>query len=191
VTVVAEREVDLESTGERDTLDLGVRLGALLEPGDLVLLAGPLGAGKTVFARGIAAGLGVSEPVSSPSFALINEYDAAPGGRVPHLYHMDLYRLAGEAEVLGLGLEEYLEADGAILVEWPDVAAGALPCERLRLDFAVDGEHRRRIRARAEGERYGERLAAWRRALSSECGRGEPGVRPPRDEPGVRPPSIE
>jgi len=108
-----------------ETRELGEALGATALPGDVLWLHGSLGAGKTEMTKGIAAGLGCGDPVSSPSFALIHEYK---GGRLP-LYHADLYRLEMPA-ALDLGLEDYLEGEGVTVVEWG---------ERLPDDFFPDG----------------------------------------------------
>ncbi|OAT79960.1 tRNA (adenosine(37)-N6)-threonylcarbamoyltransferase complex ATPase subunit type 1 TsaE [Desulfotomaculum copahuensis] len=110
------------------TEEIGRLLGELLAPGDLICLSGELGAGKTVLARGVARGLGVAGPVTSPTFTLINEYD----GRLP-FYHLDVYRLGGEEEMADLGYEEYFYGSGVTLVEWAERVAGVLPGERLEI----------------------------------------------------------
>jgi len=129
-------------------------LAARLPPGTVVPLYGDLGSGKTVFARGVARGLGITEPVTSPTFAIAQEY-RAPGGL--WLYHLDLYRIANDAEALAFGLEEYLFAPHAVtLVEWPERIAGLLAAEEaggggrvLPVSLENDGEDRRRIRVPA------------------------------------------
>ncbi|NIL99857.1 MAG: tRNA (adenosine(37)-N6)-threonylcarbamoyltransferase complex ATPase subunit type 1 TsaE [Acidobacteria bacterium] len=103
------------SLSEQETFEFGRRLAETLEGGELIVLEGDLGMGKTVFARGVAAGLGVpADEVSSPSFTLVNEYE---GGRCP-LFHVDLYRLTGGDDLEGLGLDELIDAGGVVLVEW-------------------------------------------------------------------------
>ena len=103
------------SLSEQETYDLGRSLARHLTGGDLVLLEGELGLGKTVLARGLAAGLGIEpEDVTSPSFTLVQEYR---GGRIP-MYHVDLYRLDGPEDLQSLGLEELLASDGAVVIEW-------------------------------------------------------------------------
>src|SRR4051794_25057361 len=99
--------LDVISHSADQTRRLGARLAEWLAPGDVLLLRGDLGAGKTVFAQGVAAGLGIDEPVTSPTFTLIHEHH----GRVP-LYHVDLYRIGGDVEAGDLGLEDYLYGDG-------------------------------------------------------------------------------
>jgi tRNA threonylcarbamoyladenosine biosynthesis protein TsaE len=141
-----------ETLSPAETRRLGRRLAPLLRPGDVVLLQGELGAGKTCFAQGIGAGLRVKEAVKSSSFVLVNEYS----GRL-HVYHADLFRLEDPTEVFELGLEENA-ADGLLLVEWPDRAPQELPPEHLLVRFAATGDKSRRISFEARGERY-ERLA--------------------------------
>ncbi|HTB21529.1 MAG TPA: tRNA (adenosine(37)-N6)-threonylcarbamoyltransferase complex ATPase subunit type 1 TsaE [bacterium] len=103
--------------GPADTEALAAELAAELRPGDVLLLSGVLGAGKTCFVRGLARGLDLPEgAVLSPTFQLVRE---SHGGRMP-LYHIDLYRLEGPREALGLGLEEYFDGDGVCAVEWPE-----------------------------------------------------------------------
>jgi tRNA threonylcarbamoyladenosine biosynthesis protein TsaE len=109
-----------------ETLKLAGAAGELLRAGDVVSVAGVLGAGKTVFARGVARALGVSEPVVSPSFTIVREYD----GRVP-LVHVDVYRIDTIQELHDLGFEEVVRDDAVTLVEWGDVIDALLPRERL------------------------------------------------------------
>lgn len=112
----------VELATEHDTLRFGRTIGALLEPGDLVLLSGPLGAGKTVLAKGIAEGLGVEGRVSSPTFIIAREHRPAPGGRGIPLVHVDAYRLGDDlAQLDDLDLDSEL-AEAAVVVEWGETA---------------------------------------------------------------------
>lgn len=122
----------------------GRRLAARLAPGDVVLLSGDLGAGKTALARGILAGLGHAGEVPSPTFTLVQSYEV-PGVRLP-VWHVDLYRLEDPNEVEELGLDEIL-ADGALVIEWPERAGGRWP-EALHLTLTDSGEGSRRLTAR-------------------------------------------
>lgn len=106
-----------------ETRALGQRLARLLRPGDVLLLYGDLGAGKSELTRGIARGLGVTGPVASPSFTILNVYDE---GRIP-LYHFDWYRLHGAEELYEMGMDEYLGGDGVAVVEWPSQCPEAIP----------------------------------------------------------------
>jgi len=113
---------------ESHTAAIGGRLGELALGGDVFLLSGELGAGKTCLIRGLAGGLGISEHTFSPSFILVREYR----GRLP-LFHMDFYRLEQQAEIAELGLDEYLSRDGVCAIEWADRAAGLLPADHLEI----------------------------------------------------------
>jgi tRNA threonylcarbamoyladenosine biosynthesis protein TsaE len=134
-----------------ETERFGRRLGALLFPGAVVALVGPLGAGKTHLTRAVAEGLGVRKPaaVNSPTFVLIQEYPA----RLP-IYHFDAYRLSGPREFADLGTEEYFHGEGVCIVEWADKVEAALPAERLRIEIHVLSECARRLDLTAKGERY-------------------------------------
>ena len=106
-----------------DTQALGKRLSAGLRPGDVILLSGRMGAGKSEFARGVARGLGIVSAVPSPSFTILNVYDE---GRLP-LYHFDWYRIGDESELTDMGLDEYIGGDGVCLIEWHERAEDLLP----------------------------------------------------------------
>ena len=123
-----------------DTAALGARLAALLTPGDVIALSGPLGAGKTLFTSGIAAGLGVEEPVTSPSFILSREYLS---GFMP-LVHADIYRLSTRNEFDDLDLLSEA-SQGVLVIEWGDVIESILPLDHLRVDFAIDDAEARII----------------------------------------------
>ena len=114
-----------------ETLELAGTVGELLRAGDVVSLVGDLGAGKTVFARGVARALGVTEPVVSPSFTIVREYD----GRMP-LVHVDVYRIDTVQELYDLGFEELVRDDAVTLVEWGDMIDGLLPVDRLDVRLA-------------------------------------------------------
>ena len=111
------------SASADETIALGRTVAAALRRGDVLALCGDLGAGKTHFVKGVAAGLSASASVTSPTFTLIHEY---PGGRLP-LYHFDFYRLEDEDEALKIGLDEYLDGDGACVIEWADKFPALLP----------------------------------------------------------------
>lgn len=116
-----------------ETFALGERLAAYLPPGIVILLTGELGAGKTLFAQGIARGLKVSDHVTSPTFTIVNEYQ----GRLS-LFHIDAYRLEGEREMEEIGLEEYFNSSGVTLVEWPERIQPFLPPAYLKIDLQKD-----------------------------------------------------
>ena len=126
-----------------ETRELGKRLAEKLQAGDVILLEGDLGAGKSEFARGTAAGLGVQETVTSPSFTILNVYES---GRLP-LYHFDWYRLESSEELYELGMDEYLGGSGIALVEWPEQCPDAVPENCLRIRITATGENSRQIEA--------------------------------------------
>lgn len=126
-----------------ETICLGKAVSALMEPGTVLSLEGPLGAGKTQLTKGVAAALGCEAEVSSPSFTLVHEY---AGGRFP-LHHFDFYRLKGAEELDGAGYDDCL-AEGAIVVEWGDKFPEALPAGSLQLRFEILPRGGRRIRGR-------------------------------------------
>ena len=136
------------------TRALGRRLAKLLRAGDVVLLQGPLGAGKTALAQGVGAGLGVEGPVTSPTFVLLARHDPSEGGGLT-LYHADLYRLGSGDEVEELALAEQA-ADGVLLVEWPERGLDALPREHLLVAIELVDRHadERRFTLVAVGDRY-------------------------------------
>ena len=105
-----------------ETEKLGAALGRILKPGTVIAYSGDLGAGKTAFTRGIARGLGILEPVTSPTYTIVNEYDT---GRLP-LFHFDMYRLHSSEDLWDIGWEDYLERNGVCAVEWSENVADAL-----------------------------------------------------------------
>ena len=130
-----------------ETRELGAKLAEELKAGDVVLLEGELGAGKSELARGVAQGLGVQETVTSPSFTILNVYES---GRLP-LYHFDWYRLESSEELYELGMDEYLGGDGIALVEWPARCPDAVPEDCLRIRIVTEGENTRRITVEPAG----------------------------------------
>ncbi|MBI5818340.1 MAG: tRNA (adenosine(37)-N6)-threonylcarbamoyltransferase complex ATPase subunit type 1 TsaE [Verrucomicrobia bacterium] len=128
-----------------DTLALGERLAALLPAGTVVALSGDLGAGKTALTKGVARGLGVSDTITSPTFALVNEHDARDGRR---LYHVDLYRLDRPQQAVDIGIEEELTPDGWTIIEWAEKLGDVLPANAVRIDIEIVGENERRITVR-------------------------------------------
>ena len=145
----------LEVSELAHTARIGEQLGNLARPGDVILLHGDLGAGKTTLTRAIAAGLGVppEQYVTSPSFALLHEYP----GRIP-LYHMDCYRLSGEDDVEGAGLIDYIGAPGLTVIEWPDRLGSLRPAERLDLTLEAEAGERRIFSFDPHGSSWKERI---------------------------------
>lgn len=129
-----------------DTEALGGRVASSLRPGDIVVLAGGLGVGKTLFTKGLATGLGVDEPVVSPSFVLVREYRS---GFMP-VIHADVYRLGSMNEFDDLDVLE-MSKDGVLVIEWGGAVESTLPPDHLRIEFDVDGEGPRTLRFVGEG----------------------------------------
>ena len=125
------------TAGEEQTEALGFRLGQLIQPGAVIAYTGDLGAGKTAFTRGLARGLGCRGRVTSPTFAIENEYE---GGRLP-LFHFDMYRLVDADSLVDFGWEDYLDRGGVCAVEWSENVAGALPEDTVWVDIRrLEGE---------------------------------------------------
>lgn len=129
------------------TQRLGEAVGRLLQPGDVVLLHGDLGAGKTTLTQGLARGLGIAAIVQSPTFTLVAEHEGTtPDGAPVRLYHLDLYRLAGDDDLDSFGWDQFLApTDGIVIVEWPERAGPRLPDEYLLVRLDPAGPSRRRI----------------------------------------------
>lgn len=138
------------STNLQETEKIGYKLGTLLEAGDVICMTGDLGAGKTTMTQAIAKGLGVEEDVTSPTFALIHEYD----GRLP-VYHFDVYRIQRMEEMEDLGYEEYFYGQGVCIIEWASMIQEIIPPTHLWLDIQHGiEENSREIRIEAKGSRF-------------------------------------
>ena len=157
----------VETVGPEQTQELAAALGEVARQGDRLALSGPLGAGKTQFAKGFARGVGVTDVVNSPSFTLMAEYE----GRLP-LFHLDLYRLDGATEALAGGMLDERQDLGVTLVEWPERLGDELDPDRLEVRFTNADGDRRSIELVAADERYAryvERADGW---ASARLGRG-------------------
>jgi len=146
--------LSLISNSTDETQQIGRRLGELTQAGDLLLLVGELGTGKTCLTQGIALGLGIDDYITSPSFVLIREHK----GRLP-LYHIDLYRLDKAEEILDLGLDDYLSGQGVCVVEWADKALDFFPKEHLLITLNHLDERKRTLHLQAKGQRYEDILS--------------------------------
>lgn len=161
MAILDQSTLDFTSNSVDQTVRLGVRLGELLQPGDLLCLSGDLGAGKTAVARGIGRGWGTHLRVTSPTFVLMNQYPRLHDGRV--LYHIDAYRLESAADIETAGLEIAFEGYGATLVEWPERIADSLPADHLWIALATISETRRSFRLQAKGVRAQKLLDAFKK----------------------------
>ena len=148
----------IKAQNEEQTKTVAAELAELLEPGDLILLEGNLGAGKTTFTKGLAEGLGITKVIKSPTYTIIREYLE---GRLP-LYHMDVYRLE-ETGGMDLGLEEYFEGDGVSIIEWATFIPEDLPQEYLQIKLVPVGEDltERELTFDPVGKRYEELLRSF------------------------------
>lgn len=161
MAILDERTLEFISSSVEQTVRLGVRLGELLQAGDVLCLSGELGAGKTVLARGVGRGWGTAVRVTSPTFNLINEYPRAPDAAV--LYHVDGYRLTGPADIATTGLEDLFAGPAAIMIEWPERLLTLLPGDRLEIALAYVNETKRSLRFSASGARSEHLLKGFRR----------------------------
>lgn len=161
VPILDEHTFEFFSRSPEQTRRIGMRLGAVLEPGDLVCLQGELGAGKTTLVQGMAQGWGSLDRVSSPTFVLVNEYRRSDGNR---LFHMDAYRLESGAEAAELDID-WMIAEGALVVEWPERVAGILPAQALWIYLDPVAEEQRQMRFNAQGARYDRVLAQLQRKV--------------------------
>jgi tRNA threonylcarbamoyladenosine biosynthesis protein TsaE len=152
------------SRSAEQTRRVGMRLGGLLKIGDVVCLIGELGSGKTTLVQGIAAGWGSLDPVSSPTYVLVNVYRQLDGKR---LYHLDAYRLGSALEAIDLDLD-FMLATGPLVVEWAERVQEALPDERLKVTLAYIDDVRRNLTFSAQRRRSEEMLKALRQQLWSK-----------------------
>ena len=156
--------MELVSHSSLHTERVGERLARLARAGDVVALWGELGAGKTVLAKGIATGLGLdASDISSPTFVILHEHY---GGRLP-LFHLDLYRLAGEKDLGTTGWEETLDAGGMTVIEWPDRIGADLPADRLDVHLGHIADTKRSVALRATGPRSAALLEGFRDSLGA------------------------
>ncbi|MEW6723871.1 MAG: tRNA (adenosine(37)-N6)-threonylcarbamoyltransferase complex ATPase subunit type 1 TsaE [Bacillota bacterium] len=153
--------MQITTRGPDETRTVGERIGALLEAGDCLALVGELGAGKTVLASGLLAGLGVTDQVTSPTFTLVNEYY----GRLP-AYHFDLYRLEHPAELEQIGFDEYLMQPGVVIIEWTDRFPGLALPDHLEFRLCATGPDQRQLTIVAYGAGAVRRLESVERVLS-------------------------
>jgi tRNA threonylcarbamoyladenosine biosynthesis protein TsaE len=160
-------DLDLISHSPKQTRNVGLHLGQVLEPGDVVLLFGQIGAGKTLLTQGIAAGLRVEGYVQSPTFTLAVEHEAvASSGARVRLYHLDLYRIESPGEIDTFGHEEYLDdPDGIVVIEWPERLGASIPEEHLLINIEYLADTKRKLTFYPRGERYRDRIKRLRQEV--------------------------
>lgn len=158
--ILREGELDIISSSAEQTQRLGIRLGSLLQAGDIVCLSGDMGAGKTVFSAGIGQGWGAQYPLTSPTFSLVHEHRREKDK--VRLYHLDCYRLSGLEDVDGIGLDDILNGRSVVIMEWPERILDALPKRRLWIQLRILETTRRNLIFEGEGERYRQLLEKFR-----------------------------
>jgi tRNA threonylcarbamoyladenosine biosynthesis protein TsaE len=150
------------SHGEEQTQRLGARLGALLPAHAVIALSGPLGSGKTQFAKGLGAGWGALQPLRSPTFTMVQEHHRAQDDRA--LYHIDLYRVEAEVDLLTLGLDEILEDEqGVCVVEWPERAGALIGQDAIRVKFVITSDSKRLLTFSTQTTESWQVLLAFRK----------------------------
>jgi tRNA threonylcarbamoyladenosine biosynthesis protein TsaE len=159
--ILDERTLEFLSHSPEQTRRVGVRLGEMLHGGHLICLDGDLGSGKTTLTQGIARGWGALEPVTSPTFVLVNEYHRADS---EVLYHVDAFRLATADEARAMGLAELLEESRVVVIEWPAHVVAILPDEHLRVQMSWVDDSRRALRFEAGGQAHLRLLGEFRKA---------------------------
>ncbi len=164
--------LNIHSASSTQTQALGMHLGQLLRGGELLLLDGQLGMGKTTFTQGLAQGLGITTTITSPTFTLLKEYpghirqEGQASVKGPALYHFDLYRLEDPEEIFALGFEDYFyDTTGVCVVEWADKADGLWAPETLRVAISLSGETGRIFAFTAIGTRYSELLRQFQKNI--------------------------
>lgn len=164
--------IQIATRCEAETVLTGKILGSTLRPGDTVCLTGGIGAGKTAFTRGIAEALGITEHITSPTFTIINEYQAD----IP-LYHFDVYRLDEPGELIDIGFEEYIGGPGIAVIEWADKIGSILPVERINITFDRNGNeysNKRTLNIEFCGEKYALVSKEFLKMIEGkEIGKGE------------------
>lgn len=160
MAILKADELDIISHSAEQTRRLGARLGTLLRPGDVICLSGDMGAGKTVFTTGIGQGWGARNQVTSPTFNLVHVHSRAKDN--VNLYHLDCYRLHGPEDAESIGLDDVLDTNGVVVMEWPERIEDALPKDRLWIDLRVIEETRRNFIFEGNGQRYSDLITHFR-----------------------------
>ncbi len=158
--ILRDSELDIFSHSAEQTRRLGIRLGSLLQAGDLICLSGDLGAGKTAFASGIGIGWGAKTPLTSPTYNLVHEHERERDDQ--RLFHLDCYRLQRAEDADSIGIDDVLSGRGAVIIEWPEHVDAALPHERLWIELRIIEATRRNFVFEAIGSHYETLLEQFR-----------------------------
>ena len=156
--ISSELVLDIVSHSAAQTQRFGARLGELAHAGDLICLEGDLGSGKTCFVQGLGRGLGIPAAIHSPTFILANEHR---GGRLP-LFHLDVYRMSGVEEAIGIGLDDYISGEGVCVIEWAEKIRHVLPMDWMWVAFRHVDTNKRGLLMEARGARYHKLLDEFR-----------------------------
>lgn len=161
MSILTAHMLEFTSRSPEQTRRIGMRLGSLLQTGDVICLQGDLGAGKTTFTQGIAQGWGSLDSVSSPTFIIVNQYRRANRDSI---FHLDTYRLDSTGEAEQLDLDSYL-GEGALIIEWPERVKTILPTENLWIQLEHVAEEHRQMKFHAQGKRYEALLNEIRQSI--------------------------
>lgn len=161
--ILREGELDIMSHSAEQTGRLGVRLGALLLPGDVICLCGDMGAGKTVFSSGIGRGWGARQALTSPTYNLVHQHTREADDAV--LYHLDCYRLRSADEADTIGFDDIVESGGVLVIEWPERIRDALPEAYLWIELGVVEDTRRNFLLEAVGERHQKLVSEFQSSI--------------------------
>lgn len=160
-----------KTNSPQETSLLGCQLAKFLQDGDIICLAGDLGAGKTLLVKAVADGLGIKEEITSPTFTVLNVYENDIA-----LYHFDLYRLETEEELYDIGFDEYTSSGGVVLIEWPDKFIESMPEQKLWIDIQKGLEDDRIITIKPFGNRYQKLCEEWKSIADFRVGYCDAGL---------------
>lgn len=158
--ILREGELNIISYSAEQTTRLGIRLGRLLRPGDVICLSGDLGTGKTVFAKGIGLGWGATTPLTSPTFNLVHQHQRTHDHQ--RLHHLDCYRLEGPHDADSIGLDDILDGEGPVIIEWAERILDVLPDDHLWIEMRAHEPQRRNLLLEGQGKRYQALMDAFR-----------------------------
>lgn len=161
--ILRDGELDIISHSPDQTQRLGTRLGKLLRAGDVICLSGDMGAGKTVFSTGIGQGWGADTPLTSPTYNLVHEHRRKADKQ--RLYHLDCYRLSGAEDTDSIGLDDMLDGDAIVILEWAERIEKALPDDYLWIELRVTDPSRRNFIIEGEGDRYRKLIEEYRKLV--------------------------
>lgn len=161
--ILREGELDIISNSPEQSKRMGIRLGRLLQAGDVICLSGDMGAGKTVFSSGIGQGWGSQYKITSPTYNLVHQHSRKKDNSI--LYHLDCYRMRSTDEIESIGFDDMIDSKGIVLIEWAERIEDALPDTHLWIDLRVVEEMRRNFILEAKGEHYQRLVDTFRNEI--------------------------